>query len=536
MGNERYYFEGSPSFKRRFYYLLLGVGTIYTSTLLTIYNLTHINYSSFMSYLFLFVHAIWYVIIFNHAVTLMRLYYYRDLPYQEISNQKNLPTITLATVFYKEPDEVIEQTVQVLRKIDYPKNKLKIVAVEDLDGKESARKYFEQLKSEGLNLEYVTRNNRRGYRGGALNEVLKQTDTKYLVVLDIDHMPLPHILKRLAAYAESNPQYDVIMFPQRFRNWNTNSITLASHVGYVFDYEVSRKGKSVTNSAFCVGTNWIAKVESIKKAGGFDENSIVEDMATSMKLWHPYGLKIGLANEVLACGLVPDTLRKFRKQQFRWANGAFDMFKTYLKNFLNFSFFQKFDYIFFIMWYLVGISSIVSQFFPLSTVLGFNFLVVTDFYEYLFIVIALTILQVMLFALPLVASGYNLAATLKSQSVGLLIAETYTKALISSLIGRKIPFVITPKAAKKQSMLKLIWESKLIVFLLAVNILVILFCLADLSLTSLVTMFWSAYNSSWCISALYNISLDILSSDRRNKLVKVKNEICTTYFNKAVLH
>lgn len=342
------------------------------------------------------------------------------------------------------------------------------------------------------------------------------------------------MLKKLVAYAESIPEYDIIMFTQKFRNWGINSITLAAYVGYVFDYEISRKGKSVTNSAFCVGTNWIAKVESIRKAGGFDESSIVEDLATSMKLWHPKGLKIGLANEVLACGLVPDTLKKFRKQRFRWAKGAFDTFKIYIKSFPKFTFFQKFDYIFFIVWYLVGLSSIISRFFPLSTVLGFKFLIVTDFYEYLFTVIALTILQVMLFALPIAASGYNLAATLKSQSVGLLIAETYTKALISSLTGRKIPFVVTPKAAKKQSMLRLIWDSKLVVFLLAVNILVILFCLENLSLVSLVTIFWAAYNSSWSISAMYNVSLDILSSDRRSRFMQIKREICTKYFEETI--
>lgn len=63
---------------------------------------------------------------------------------------------------------------------------------------------------------------------------------------------------------------------------------------------------------FCVGTNWIGDRRKIIEAGGFVEESIVEDMATSMLKWHPHGLKIGMIDEILAYGLVPETIESFK--------------------------------------------------------------------------------------------------------------------------------------------------------------------------------------------------------------------------------
>jgi len=78
----------------------------------------------------------------------------------------------------------------------------------------------------------------------------------------------------------------------------------------------------------------------IVEARGFDEESIVEDMATSMLKWHLHGLKVGLIDEVLAYGLVPDTIESFKKQQYRWSLGAFKLFPKLLKNMRALTFFS----------------------------------------------------------------------------------------------------------------------------------------------------------------------------------------------------
>lgn len=89
-----------------------------------------------MAYLFLLVHIAWYIVILNHAITLIRIFYYRNLKYEEIKNKDSLPSVTLATVLYKEPSEVVDQFTCAIKQLDYPRDKLTIIAVEDLDNGE----------------------------------------------------------------------------------------------------------------------------------------------------------------------------------------------------------------------------------------------------------------------------------------------------------------------------------------------------------------------------------------------------------------
>lgn len=65
--------------------------------------------------------------------------------------------------------------------------------------------------------------------GGAVKEGIEEASKDYVVVLDVDRMPLLYMLLELANVVK-NCDYDVIIFPQFFKNWNKNSITLASYV------------------------------------------------------------------------------------------------------------------------------------------------------------------------------------------------------------------------------------------------------------------------------------------------------------------
>ena len=507
-----------------YFFFLVGLSLVYTSTILTLYNVLHVDLSSFLSYIFIFVHIIWYMIIVNIAANMMRVYSFKQLKCKSLSSN-NLPSVSLMTVAYDESKTVSDLFVKAVSNIDYPKDKLKVFIVEDLkNGKPNNKKSFDWLKKKGFNVTYIARSNRKGFRGGALNVALKEVDTKYVIILDIDHLPLPNMVKRLVAYAEANPEYDVIMFPQRFRNFEENAITFASNMGYELDYGIMRKGCCVTNSAFCVGTNWIGRTKSIKGAGGFDDTTIVEDLATSLKKWHPRGLKITMVDDTLAYGLAPNELEALRKQQHRWAKGAFDLFREYCKVFKNLSWSQKFSYFFSMLWYLVGPASIASQLFPLATLLGFHFLNVTDIVEYIVIVVNLTFLQVLLFTFPVFLMGHKISSAFKGQAVGLLVAESYTKALFSSIIGRKIPFEVTRKIAKGEKLYKLLWESKVPLTLSIINALIFIYSLLKGTLFYLIVALWAAYNLAWTLTALY-CAETVIFNHERNKNTKSNSKV-----------
>ena len=498
----------------KYKYFILSGTTLYVATFLFIYNIYHLMVKDALSFvaalLFFLVQVVWFFIILNHAATLARLAYFKNPSVSNLAPSM-LPKISIIVPIYEEPRGLIEEMVNALASLIYPREKLEVIVVDDSEAKTVISYnygFFRRLKNYGIDLKYIWRIQRKGYRGGALNEALKIAKSQYIIVLDIDHIPLPCMAWRLASVIMKT-DYDIIMFPQEFKNWNHNSITLASYIGYRFDYAFSRKGKTVTNSGFCVGTNWIGDRRKIVEAGGFDEESIVEDMATSMLKWHPHGLKIGLIDEVLAYGLVPDTIESFKKQQYRWSLGAFKLFPKLLKNMWALTFFQRFDYLFNIAWYLIGLTVIFSGIFPVLSVLGVDFLYVVSPLEYIINVIVYTFLQILLYSVPLIIVGESVGRVFKGQAIGTVVASSYTRAFIDAILGRKTRFEVTPKEVKEKSFKKLVKEVSVPFILLYLNLLVLIFSISNPTWRNIITSFWALYNLSWFITAMYSVAKDL---------------------------
>ncbi len=492
-------------------YLLLGFLTLFVSTFLTLYNLTYLDYNSWAAYPFIFVQFVWYFLVSNNATTLFRLAFYEE-PKRTQAWRKNPPTISIIIPLYKEPVKVLQRFADGLDKVTYPGDRLEMIIVEDSDNDyfKNTVKIFQKIATKKkVKLYLLKRDGRNGYRGGAIKDGIKIASGKYIIVFDIDHNPLPDTFEKMMSVIEANrDRYDVVLFPQQFVK-PKNSIANASYIGYRFDYAFSRKGKTVSNSAFCVGTNWIADRKKIVEAGGYDDKTIVEDFATSLKLWHPNGIRIGFAEGDLAIGLLPETLQAWKIQQYRWAYGAFKGFKDYIKSFPKLNIFQKFDYLYNIAWYLVGLTTIMSSLFPLMSSLGAPFLKITSIVNYVIIVVGFTIMQLLLYASPLMIVGEKVTKISQGQSTGILISDTYTLAFIDALRGKKRSFKVTPKDKRRVGIIQLGKELFLPLLLVSINTLVILLYFSNPNLFTLINAFWAAYNNSWIMSALISYGIDL---------------------------
>ncbi len=490
--------------------------TLYVSTFLLVYNLLHLRFGGWINNIivitFIFVQIIWYIIILNHTTTMARLAFFKN-PEPMYVKYEDLPTFSIIIPIFEEPKLILDEIVEGILGLIYPKDKIEVVIVDD-SGIKTLMEYnystFKKLQDNGIRLKYKWRTERKGYRGGAVKEGIELASNEYIVTLDADHAPLPYMLLELAGIVK-NPRYDydVIIFPQFFKNSNKNSVTIASYIGYTFDYAFSRKGKSVTNSAFCVGTNWVAKRKKIVEAGTYYDNSIVEDMATSMILWHPNGIKIGFYERELAYGMVPETLDAFKKQQYRWARGAFELISDYFKVFTKLNPIQRFDYFSQIVWYLIGLTVILSNIFPISTALGYMFIDIQD----VIVVIFYTLLQVFLYPIPLYIVGEPIDRIFKGESTGIIISGVYVKALIDTILRKKAVFMVTPKGKEKTSFIRVLKEIKIPLFLFFLNILAIILSLSDIAWGSIITIFWAIYNLSWLTGALWQITNDILKGN-----------------------
>ena len=85
-------------------------------------------------------------------------------------------------------------------------------------------------ENKGINIKYEVRDNRTGYKAGALKEGLKRSYVKeceYVVIFDADFQPEPDFLQRSIPYLVHNPELALIQARWIFGN-TTLTYTLFS--------------------------------------------------------------------------------------------------------------------------------------------------------------------------------------------------------------------------------------------------------------------------------------------------------------------
>ncbi|MGC9079781.1 MAG: glycosyltransferase, partial [Nanopusillaceae archaeon] len=126
--------------------------------------------------------------------TLIFLYSYRE---EKIDVEiKEYPKVSIIVPAYNE-EKNIGETLKRLVKLDYPKDKLEIIVVDDGstdNTSEVVRKYIEKYP----NIKLFRKEN--GGKASALNYGIKNSTGEYIVTLDADSIPQEDSLKKMLKY------------------------------------------------------------------------------------------------------------------------------------------------------------------------------------------------------------------------------------------------------------------------------------------------------------------------------------------------
>jgi cellulose synthase (UDP-forming) len=381
-------------------------------------------------------------------------------------------TTSVFVACYNEPVDVLENTIVSIKQMCKRGNGLPYIlddstdktAVEDI--KELAIKY---------KVGYIHRDNRRGYKAGALNDALKMVDSKYFAVFDADQKPLQEFLTELTPIMEDNNNLAIIQVPQKYENNVTRVSKGANDIQEVF-YNFITEGKSLENSMFSCGSNVLYRTEAIKSVGGFDEKNVTEDMATSIKL-HELGYHSIYYNRPLARGEAPQTLNSYFIQQSRWSQGSIGIFFKVLKMLFRrkkLTIGQKTGYFVTTSWYFVGIVNILMIAFPLLFIL-FNVVSIITPGIYIFIIGFYIIFNFFAFSLSIYSMEKSVYPVLRNMSLTFISSPIFVKSAFFALIGKKTSFKVTPKSDSSKLPLKGIWAQLTIFFITGIGVIYSIF-------------------------------------------------------------
>jgi len=218
---------------------------------------------------------------------------------------------------------VAARLIQSVCAIDYPKERLQIQVLDDStdDTNEICRNLVQHYRSQGYDIEHITRKNRTGYKAGALREGLKTAKGEFVAIFDADFVPPNWFLKKAMTYFSSE-KIGMLQCKWGHLNEDYSALTQAQALSLDFHFLIEQKAKSLTHLFMNFnGTAGIWRKRCIEDAGGWHMNTLVEDLDLSYRA-QMKGWRCLFLDNVVCDGELPVQINAAKRQQYRWAKGS----------------------------------------------------------------------------------------------------------------------------------------------------------------------------------------------------------------------
>ncbi|MBT4540516.1 glycosyltransferase family 2 protein [Candidatus Woesearchaeota archaeon] len=251
------------------------------------------------------------------------LYLYEKKPVEI----KNYPKITIAIPAFNE-EKAIEKTILTALKLEYPKNKLNIVVIDD--GSTDNTKKIVQSLSKKHNFKFISKKNEG--KAKALNIVLEKCKTNLFACLDADSYVEPDSLKRMLHHFD-NPKVAATITAIHVIE-PKNLYEKLQRMEYLLAIMTRKLMAFINTLSVTPGVLSVYKTKILQKVGGFDNETLTEDFEIAMRLKF-YGYDIEIETSAKTYTYVPNNFKKLWRQRVRWYRGFVESHRKYHKMFLN---------------------------------------------------------------------------------------------------------------------------------------------------------------------------------------------------------
>lgn len=293
-----------------------------------------------ISYLLLLIYLISLILIFAYALAQLNLLfnYLRskkkedDCEKFDFSNPDEVPFVTIQLPIFNEL-YVVERLLQNIAKIDYPKDKLEIQVLDDSTDEEAVAMTaveIAKVRALGIDMQHIRREDRQGFKAGALKDGLITAKGEYIAIFDADFLPEEDWLKRTIPYFK-NPEIGVVQTRWGHINREYSLLTRVQAFALDAHFTLEQVGRN-SNGHFINfnGTAGIWRKECIIDAGNWQGDTLTEDLDLSYRA-QLNNWKFKYLEDVETPAELPVVISAARTQQFRWNKGGAENFQKMLK-------------------------------------------------------------------------------------------------------------------------------------------------------------------------------------------------------------
>jgi len=225
---------------------------------------------------------------------------------------KRFPTITIAVPAYNE-EKTISKTLNSLLNLNYPKDKIKLVVIDD-GSTDNTYKISKEFAKQGV----ITYTKKNTGKGDSLNFVLKKCKTELFAALDADSFVNSDCLKKMLGYF-SNPKVMAVT-PSLKVYQPKNMLQKIQYIEYLMGIFLRKVFSFVESIHVTPGPLTIYRKTFFEKYGPYDAFNITEDIEIALRIQRNHYL---IENSVDASvyTVAPATFGKLLKQRLRWYIG-----------------------------------------------------------------------------------------------------------------------------------------------------------------------------------------------------------------------
>ncbi len=270
-------------------------------------------------YIALFFFGIYFIVIFL-------LLHYRNYKRLYSSPEVNrYPSVSFLVPAYNE-EKSLEETVNALLNVNYPKDKKEIIIINDGSSDQTAN-IARRLAKVHKEITFLDKKN--SGKADSLNRAIKIAKGELIAVVDADSYPHKDALMNMVGHFEEK---GVAAVTSRVLVKNKKNLLCRFQV---LDYSIiawTRKLLDFVDSVYVTnGPLSVYKTSVVRKIGGFDTKNLTEDIEITWNILNQ-GYKTRMSYSAIVYTTVPEHLDYWIKQRVRWNLGGLQTVQKYWKS------------------------------------------------------------------------------------------------------------------------------------------------------------------------------------------------------------
>ncbi|GIL40798.1 glycosyltransferase [Roseiterribacter gracilis] len=236
---------------------------------------------------------------------------------------RDLPHVLVQLPVFNECG-VVERALEAAAALDWPRDRLRIQLLDDSTDAEAiavAAEIVARLQQQGVRVEHLHRQNRVGFKAGAMAAGLTRDASPFVAVFDADFTPPRDFLQRAVATLLGDEMLGFAQGRWEHQNASENFLTRAQAMMLDGHFGIEQPARSMSGLVLPFnGTCGVWRRSAIETAGGWSSDTLCEDLDLSVRA-RLAGWRAVFLPDLSVPGELPPTLAAWRTQQFRWTKG-----------------------------------------------------------------------------------------------------------------------------------------------------------------------------------------------------------------------